>query len=69
MLNGKIKTSLNTPSAAKCKNILHAHPIYPMRCGVDKIVDQIRLVDAKIYLKLCVSSQEKLFIFGRATDL
>ena len=37
--------------------------------AVDQIVDQNGLNDAKIYVKLYVSSQEKLIIVARATDL
>tara|TARA_B100000886_G_scaffold196361_1_gene135330 strand:- start:10 stop:129 length:120 start_codon:yes stop_codon:yes gene_type:complete len=36
---------------------------------VDQMVDQNGFNDAKIYVKLSLSSQEKLIIAGRATDL
>ena len=44
-------------------------PSVPCMRGVDQTVDQNGLNDAKIYVKLYVSSQEKLVIAGRATDL
>ena len=61
--------SIITTYNLQSTNILPVKPHFTMRGRGDQMVDQNGLNDAKIYVKLCASSQEKLIIVGRATDL